>query len=332
MRRSFLAGLAACLLATGATPASTAAYVDETPTVRLMAVGDVMLGWEVGRRIVRNGPAWPWRGVQGYFDAADLVVGNLECVIARGGEKWPTKRVHLRAPLRATQSLVAAGFDVVSVANNHSFDFGAGPFLSTLARLDANGVRHAGGGVDAGAARDAEVVSANGLKIAFLGYLLPMALRPDFHSSEWQATDSTPGLAIGTPAAVAEDVALARQFADLVIVMVHGGRELRSEPDSAQRGFAQAAVDAGAALVLGHHPHVLQGYTAAGSSLIAYSLGNFVFSRFDGAANDSAILDVTLSEDGVQSFRFIPVAVQNGVPRPAVGAEVDRIQARLQPI
>lgn len=131
---------------------------------------------------------------------------------------------------------------------------------------------------------------------------------------------------------MARDVAIAREQADLVIVMVHGGLELRNHPGSKQVAFARAAVDAGATLVLGHHPHVLQGYSAEGTSLIAYSLGNFIFDRFEGAPNDSTILDVTLTATGVQSFSFIPVVIERGMPRPAVGGEIDRIQARLQPI
>lgn len=300
------------------------------PSVRLMAVGDLMLGWEVGRRIVRKGPLAPWTRVKSYFDQADLMVGNLECVISRIGEPWPTKAIHLRTPLAAADSLVAGGVDVVTVANNHALDFGRDAFADTLERLNARSIGYAGGGANEVEAHAPLIVERNGLRMAFLGYVLPFASKPTFSTREWEAGPAKAGLAIGTPEAVSGDVGVARTMADVVIVMVHGGVEYRSRPNSAQRDFAQAAIDAGASLVLGAHPHVLQGYALRGNTLVAFSLGNFVFARFDGAANDSAILDVTLTPDGVTSLNWIPVVIQdNGTPRPAVGAEILRIMREL---
>jgi poly-gamma-glutamate synthesis protein (capsule biosynthesis protein) len=294
-----------------------------------MAVGDIMLGWEVGRRILDKGPASPWSRVQDYLDRADLVVGNLECVISIGGDPWPGKRIHLRAPSRAADSLAAAGFDVVSVANNHALDFGLVAFADTLQALDTNSVLHVGGGANENAARAPVVITRNGLRIAFLAYVLPFASRPSFSTREWAAGANRAGLALGTPAAVRQDVASARQRADVVVVMVHGGTEYRSRPIAAQRNIAQAALDAGASLVLGAHPHVLQGYARRGNTLVAFSLGNFVFARFEGAANDTAILDVTLTPNGVAAASWIPLVIEGGVPRPAVGEEIDRVMRRL---
>ena len=169
-----------------------------------------------------------------------------------------------------------------------------------------------------------------GLRIAFLGYVFAMSGKYDFNTRDWEAKANAVGLAIGTPDAVRRDVAAARQLADVVVVMVHGGYEYRGNPSSAQRTFANAALDAGASLVLGHHPHVLQGYAKRGDKLIAFSLGNFVFARFDGRPNDSAILDVTLTPDGVASLAWIPVVIRNdGTPRPATAAEARRIMGWL---
>jgi poly-gamma-glutamate synthesis protein (capsule biosynthesis protein) len=295
-----------------------------------MAVGDVMLGWEVGRKIKNVGVGAPWTGVKRYFDEADLVVANLECVISNTGTRWPSKLIHLRAPLAAADSLVAGGIDLVSVANNHALDFGRSAFMDSLSRLDARGIEHAGGGADADAARAPLIVEENGLKLAFLGYVLPFSSKTTFNTREWQATATKPGLTIGTPDAVRRDVNIVKASVDLVVVMVHGGLEYRGRPSTAQRAFANAALDAGASLVLGHHPHVLQGYAKRGDSLIAFSLGNFVFARFDGRANDSAILDVTLTRDGVVSLDWIPVVIRNdGIPRPATSAEASRIMGSL---
>ena len=294
-----------------------------------MAVGDVMLGWQVGRKIVRSGPAAPWVRVKRYFDQADLVVANLECVISNRGTRWPSKLIHLRTPLAAADSLVAGGVDVVSVANNHALDFGREAFSDTLRLLDERGIQHAGGGRDDAAAQAPAIVEENGLRIAFLGYVLPFSSRTSFSTREWEAGVNRAGLAIGSPERVRRDVARARDDADLIVVMVHGGVEYSGRPRASQRAFANAAIDAGATLVLGHHPHVLQGYAKRGNTLIAFSLGNFMFARFDGAPNDSAILDVTLTADGVASLDWIPIVIEGGLPRPAVGSEIGRIMRRL---
>ena len=317
---------------TPASPNSDPPLTTPTKSVRLMAVGDVMLGWQVGKKIVRKGPAAPWKGVKAYFDQADLVVANLECVISDLGEPWRSKLIHLRTPVAAAESLVAGGIDVVSVANNHALDFGAAAFEDTLARLDDHGIEYAGGGGDEAAAHAPLIVAENGLRIAFLGYVLPFSSRKTFNTREWQAGPTRPGVAIGTPEAVRRDVGLARGSADIVIVMVHGGVEYKAKPNAGQRTLAEAAIDAGAALVLGHHPHVLQGYARQGGTLVAFSLGNFMFPRFSGAANDSAILDVTLTPEGVTSLNWIPVVLTNGFPRPASPAEAARIMARIREI
>ena len=111
--------------------------------------------------------------------------------------------------------------------------------------------------------------------------------------------------------------------------MVHGGIEYSRGPDKKQRAFAAAAMGAGATLLIGHHPHVLHGYKQTQSTLIAYSIGNFVFDYFTGRKNDTAILDVTLSADGVESLDWIPIRIRNGFPTPAVGAEIPRILSQL---
>ncbi len=297
-----------------------------------MAVGDVMLGQSIGRRIVSKGALQPWRFVKPIFDQADLVVANLECTISDRGTAWP-KTFTFRAPApEAADSLVAAGVDVVSLANNHAIDFGIPAFEDTLDLLDERHIGRAGGGRDHAEAHAPLVVEQNGVRLAFLGYVLPFSGRPAFNTRQWAATELKPGLAIGTAEAVARDVAAIRDVVDVVVVMVHGGVEYTRAPGKQMRSFAQAAVDAGAQLVIGHHPHVLHGYRLDGNTLIAYSVGNFVFDYFSGRMNDTAIMDVTLSADGVESVDWIPAVIRNGFPRPATGAEIDRILGQLPQI
>jgi poly-gamma-glutamate synthesis protein (capsule biosynthesis protein) len=293
-----------------------------------MAVGDTVLAQSIGRRIVRQGPDAPWRRVSGYLDQADLLIANLECPISSRGTPWPKTYV-LRAPPAAADALVAGGFDIVNLANNHTLDYGAIAFADTLAALDARGVGHVGGGQNEAAAHAPVIVERNGLRIGFVGYALyfaPGTLGP------WTAGAGTPGLAVARPEIVSREVAALKQRVDIVVVSFHGGRTNSSGPTTKVRTLTRAAITAGATLVIGHHPHVLQGYSRAGSTLVAYSLGNFVFDYFTGRQNDSAILDVTLSASGVQSFSWIPIVIEDALPRPARGAEIERIMARLRPI
>jgi poly-gamma-glutamate capsule biosynthesis protein CapA/YwtB (metallophosphatase superfamily) len=291
----------------------------------------VMLAQSIGRRIVRKGLLAPWRFVKPYFDQADLVVANLECTISTRGTKWP-KTFNFRAPLAAADSLAAAGVDAVTLANNHALDYGRDAFGDTLTLLDKAKVGYFGGGANLGAARAPLIIERNGLRIAFLGYVLPFSGRPAFNTRQWAATSTTAGLALGTPDVVTADVTAARKQADVVVVMVHGGVEYRHKPNKAQRNFDRAAIGAGAALVIGAHPHVLQGYVYESQTLIAYSTGNFVFDYFTGEPNYSAILDVTLSANGVESLDWIPIIIKNGFPRPASGADAAHVMSRLKPL
>jgi poly-gamma-glutamate synthesis protein (capsule biosynthesis protein) len=226
-----------------------------------------------------------------------------------------------------------AGVDLVSLANNHAVDFGRTALVDTLDYLDAAGIGVAGGGRDAAEARAPEVATVNGLRVAFLGYAGQMVERSGWRTSDGEASTSAAGIAIGRPEEVAADVATARAAADVVVVLMHAGIEGNTEPAPVQRAIAEAALRAGASLVIGHHPHVLQGTWQDGGRLVAWSLGNFVFDGFDGfyadRANDSAILDVTVTTSGVESFDWLPVVVVDGLPAPAGGIQAERIAAQL---
>lgn len=311
-------------------PAATRAA--EPGIVRLMAVGDMELAFGVGRRIVRDGPQVLFAGVADYFAEADLVVGNLECSLSRNGVPWPRKLLHFGAPRAAAEALAAGGMDAVSVANNHSLDFGRQAFLDTLGLLETQGVGHAGGGTDRTAAHEPLILERNGLRLALLSYVTGFWGPVHFNTRAWEAGPKGAGVAIARVDDIAADVTAARALADVVIVSVHSDGELRRMPKRSQRRMADAAITAGAALVIGHGPHVLQGYRSGDHTLIAYSLGNFVFPGYGGESLDSAILDVTLSTQGVESFTWIPIVLAKALPRPARGAEIDRVMARLRPI
>lgn len=331
--------------ATVPTPAATASLppptATETPTeapptatapppvVRFMAVGDVMLARSVGDRILAQGPGIVFREVQPWLDQADLFALNLECVISDRGAPEP-KAYTFRAPPEAVEALALAGADVVSLANNHALDYGLEALADMLPRLREANIQSVGAGADAEAARAPAVVERNGLRVAFLAYVdVPVEGRTGFDTRSWEAGIERPGLAWAVPNEMAFDIASARLRADVVVVLLHFGLEGRREATASQRALAQAAIDAGAQLVIGAHPHVLQPVEAYNGGLIVYSLGNFVFDGFVAPATYSAIFSATLTPDGVADYEFLPVVVSHGLPRPADEHEAAIIWSQL---
>ncbi|NJM08867.1 hypothetical protein HC891_25720 [Candidatus Gracilibacteria bacterium] len=138
------------------------------------------------------------------------------------------------------------------------------------------------------------------------------------------------GYGLGRAARVAADVRAAKAQSDHVVVLLHSGYEGLTTPNDIQRANAYAAIDAGATLVIGHHPHVLQPVEPYKNGLIAYSLGNFVFDGFGGAGAQSAILNVTLTPAGIAGYSFTPVVLRDGRPVLAEGEEAAAILAQLE--
>jgi poly-gamma-glutamate synthesis protein (capsule biosynthesis protein) len=302
------------------------------PVVNLMAVGDLMLAGSIGERLLAEGAALPFAGLAPALVDADLLVANLECVISERGEPQP-KAYTFRAPPAAADALALAGVDVVSVANNHSLDYGFEALLDTFQLLGERQIAFVGAGEDEAAARAPVIVERKGVRIAFLAYVdVPVETRTAFDARSWIATAAAPGVAWAQVEHISADVAVARAAADVVVVLLHFGLEGRTEITRAQRAQARAAVDAGAALVLGSHPHVLQGVEQYNGGLIAYSLGNFVFEGFTFPENYSAIFTATVTPEGVGEYNWIPVVVEGGLPRLAAPEEAPGVLALVRPV
>jgi poly-gamma-glutamate capsule biosynthesis protein CapA/YwtB (metallophosphatase superfamily) len=301
-----------------------------SPSVRLMVVGDMILARGIGDRIAAEGNGAPFRRVQSIFDRADLLIGNLECVVSNRGSR-AAKLYTFRAKPRTVGVLRQAGFDLVGLANNHTLDYGRVALRDTIRHLRDAGIRPMGAGRDRHAARAPVVLTRDGLRIAFLDRADAKLDSYEWPHLDWEATDSRSGLAYARPAELRADVRAARRVADVVVVMFHSGREYAKGPTKAQRRVVEAALDGGAALVVSAHPHVLQKGRRSGSTMVAWSLGNFLFDGFGNVpgARDSAILDVTLTRDGVRSVRWHPVVLRGGFPQPATGADRSRILERL---
>jgi len=285
----------------------------QAESLRLVFAGDVMLDDGPGR-VVASG-----RDPLAAFDAilrdADFSIGNLECPIATTGEPLENKIYTFRAEPRVLPVLQER-FGAVSVANNHSGDYGPEAFQETLGHLALTGIRYFGGGNDLAAAHEPLWVERNGLRVAVLGY-------NEFKPRSFEATADRPGIAWSEDDQVVADIRAARAAgADLVIPFMHWGWEGEPEPDARQRQLARRMIDAGADVVVGGHPHITQGAEYYRGKLIVYSLGNFVFDGFDSPAGKRGwLLRLTLDRGGVLAWDTLAAQMdEEGTPYPVSGA------------
>jgi poly-gamma-glutamate synthesis protein (capsule biosynthesis protein) len=274
----------------------------------LDAVGDVSFGEGVGALISARGSASPWRSVGPVLRAADVATANLEGAVSTRGIAVAGKEYTFRGPPSALAATAhTGGVDLLTVANNHSLDFGVDAFLDTLRLAHRFGIATVGGGIDLAAARRPVLVDRGGVRIAFLGY-------SDVRPLGFTAAAGVPGTAPADPVEIADDVRAARRRADVVVVWFHWGIERMTVPDSRQRELADAAVAAGAKLVLGAHPHVLQPIERRGRALVAWSLGNFVFTAQSPGTQRTGILETRIGAAGVLGYRLRPVTIVDSRP------------------
>jgi poly-gamma-glutamate capsule biosynthesis protein CapA/YwtB (metallophosphatase superfamily) len=286
--------------------AAPAAAADQPPQdeITIAAVGDLMLGGRAEPFLRYFGPDYPFADVMPYLSRADVVVGNLEFSISTRGNAVENKQFTLRAGPIAALALKNAGIRVVTLANNHSMDFGPLALKDTLDVLGQNGILSTGAGMDLDDARSPAILKVKGKTIAFLSYSLTFPL--EFYASAGRA-----GTAPGYAEFVKADIENARHSADLVVVSFHWGAELMTTAKDYQVELGRQAIDWGADLVLGHHPHVLQELEVYHGRLIAYSLGNFVFGSESNRTNSSMILLLTFQGNSLERVEAVPLDVNN---------------------
>lgn len=277
-------------------------------TAEITFVGDVMVAEDPGK-LIEDGVD-PFAALARYLPPKRLRIANLECAVATTGTaeiKPFTFRAHPR-----TLPVIAKYFDGVSLANNHSGDFGKAAFAEMLDLLEGTRLPYFGGGRDLAAAHRPWLVEHDGVRIAFLGYV-------EFKPRSFEAGSSRPGVAwSGEDEQVLRDIRNARELehADLVIPFLHWGWEDEGAPSERQKVFARRILDAGAAMVVGSHPHVTQGAEIYRGKPIIYSLGNFLFNGFDTEATTTGwLLEARVNKTGVTRWRTRVVRLAaNGVP------------------
>jgi len=273
----------------------------------LVAAGDIMLSRGVARESKKQGDLrHPFLKIEKYLKNSDIVFGNLENPITPGREIGAPEMI-LRADPGAESALQEAGFTVLSLANNHLPDFGPQGVLDTLQYLDSAGIGHAGAGKTEDEAYAAAYIEVKGIKLAFLAFADP-GLVPE----SYPAGDDHPGVALLEREKVKAAVKGAGGKADFVVVSIHAGREYEPEPDQTQIEYARLAIDAGADLVLEHHPHVVQKVEKYKGKYIFYSLGNFIFDqKWSQATREGLAARIFITRAGLEKIEFLPVFIND---------------------
>lgn len=271
----------------------------------------------MAQRIRQFGPEYPVALVAGRLAAADLTLGNLESPIGLQGEPIPGKQIWFRADPAAVTTLTHAGFDLLSVANNHALDYDLENFAETLALLRQAGIDPVGGGAHLDAARRPVIREVAGLRFVFLGYSQFTHLAYSWeYPLRFAATADRAGVAPLDEALLAEDIPRARALADAVVVTVHWGVEGQDHPAPGQVRLARRMVDLGADLVLGHHPHAVQGFEVYNGGFIAYSMGNFIMDdeSLGPRHRESMLLEFTWYPGGGRTVRVTPAWITDFRP------------------
>jgi poly-gamma-glutamate synthesis protein (capsule biosynthesis protein) len=309
-------------------PPPAAAAKPAPAPLKVIAVGDIMLDGTARPVLEANGYDYPFAQVRKFFDGAHIVFGNLEGPLTTRGTPEQDKTYVFRSPPdKVSQALKNAGFNVVSLANNHTLDYGADGLAQTREALDAVGIAHAGAGANLKDARQPVILEAAGKRVALLAYSLTLP-------EHFYAEASKPGTAFGHETHVRADIEAARRQADIVLVSFHWGQEGKTTLRDYQTRLGHAAIDAGAAAVIGHHPHILQGVERYKDGVILYSLGNFTFGSYSLQARVSAVAELTFDGERLAALRLYPINVNNFEvvfqPQPLTGAAAASVVESLR--
>ncbi len=288
------------------TPAESPSPATPKGSLLIHGTGDVNLDPDYVTTYRTRGYGYAWSGIGGLFERDDLAIVNCECPVSRRGTKYPGKQFIFRGDPAALPAMKAAGVDVASMANNHSYDYGPEALLDTRRNMLSAGIAPVGAGRDPDEATLPAMLHAKGWRVAVLG--LDQVLDPD---PEEKADDGHPGTAGGHDfAAMVAAVRAAKAGADLLAVIIHWGVELDTHPRMQQVTQGHALIEAGADVIFGSHAHRLQPMEMYRGRPIFYSLGNFVWPNFSVAGSTTAVAEVRVSPEGRFAARMLPAFIE----------------------
>lgn len=288
---------------------------EEDGPAALLFAGDIYLSDHVLNAYQKGG------GIEGVLDGgfrqaidgADIFMANQEFPFSSRGTPESDKQFTFRLPEEKVSMMQEIGVDIVALANNHALDYGEEALLDTCKTLDQAGILHVGAGENLEAAKRLEVVEAGGRTFGFL------AASRVFPKADWAAGPDHAGMLTAYDSTVLlEEIKKARESCDFLTVYVHWGIERNTEHESYQRELGRQYIDAGADLVIGSHPHVLQGIEYYKGKPIVYSLGNFIFGS---SIPKTMLLAVTVPKEGEASLSILPGTSAAGYTRMITGEE-----------
>lgn len=314
-KRSFILLIATAVLMAGyilfaePEPVEITGAEDNTVYTATM-VGDIMFGRHVEEVTDRYGKEYLFRFVRPLFEESDYVTGNFEHpVLLEDGYEKQDKYIHLGTDAESVQTLKDLNFSSVTIANNHTMDYGVEGLRDTIDTFEEVGLDAVGAGYDLEDASRISYQTDNGITTAMIGI-------SDSYVKGARAFQAEPGVLPADPDVVLPLIKEASDNANLVIVNVHWGVEYNDEPNPRQRDLARAMADAGADLIVGHHPHVLSSVETYNDSVIFYSLGNFVFDQGWSRTRDSVAVQYKLEEDGKARIEAVPLRIREATPAP----------------
>lgn len=287
-----------------ANPASLNALTeknDDEPAV-LAFVGDIMFDRGVKKIILREGEdfGFPFLKIGEKLQNYDLLFANLEGPISERGEDEGAV-YSFRMTEKTATAIKQSGFDILSIANNHIGDWGAKAVFDTLFYLKNAGLKYAGAGLSSEEASRAQFLEIKNTRFAFLAFT-------DISGIYTERPDEV-FVSVADPEIISKQIRTAKSFADIIIISFHFGEEYKTSPNERQKFLAYLAVDAGANLVIGHHPHVVQPVEKYKEAYVAYSLGNFIFDQnFSEETMRGMLLEAT-----VENKKIIAVKSKNVV-------------------
>lgn len=293
--------------------------------VSIIAVGDIMLSRSVEQLMVRrNDFELPFRLLASFTDDADITLGNLETAII-SGRPILTGEFSFRTNPKSVGGLKLAGFDLVSLANNHTPNFGQDGLKNTFKELDSAGIKYVGAGLDNEKAKKSVIIEKQGIKFGFLAYVYP-----DLPAG-YKAGENRAGLNFMDLDQLKSDIANLKPQVDFVIVQMHAGTEYIFTPNKQQTEFARLAIDSGACIVIGHHPHVVQTFEKYKNGYIIYSLGNYIFDQMWSVETQQGLLaKIIFSPNEIKEIDFFPLRINSSFqPEFASEKESQEIIKRL---
>lgn len=289
--------------------------------------GDTMFSDRVAQTLKIEGNEYPFKHISELFQNDDLSMVNLETPVTSFGTKAEDKTFVFKSLPEVLPFVANSGIDAVNLANNHILDQGVEGLLDTVSHLKENDIKYVGAGKDADEAYAPLYIERKGITIAICGFsrVIP--------KEDWAAGKGKPGVATTyDPARALKTIQTAKEHADLVLVMVHWGKERTTILEKHQTSLAHDYIDAGADLVIGGHPHVMQGLEQYKGKWIAYSTGNFIFTKNAKVPDtwETAVFETKCTREGACDLKLIPYLTELGQPVPMNSEDGTKLLRRVE--